>query len=188
MSEPLIASVEHAAGPAEPAPAPATGAPPAPPRCRTAPVRRAAPRPHPSHQPADDTPLGGPPSLESLTQAWPAVVDFVNQANAMLAAALKAAQPVSLSGETLTLAFPAGGAFLKRKAEQDDYRRATADALRSITGARVRLQYELREESAPAPVPVTPDTDGDGEEIVRRFVEEFDAEEVLEDPDQEEAR
>ena len=106
----------------------------------------------------------------------------------MLAAALKAAAPVSLSGETLTLAFPAGGAFLKRKAEQDDYRRATAEAVRSISGARVRLQYELREESAPAPVPVTPDTDGDSEEIVRRFVEEFDAEEVLEDPDQEEAR
>jgi DNA polymerase III subunit gamma/tau len=114
------------------------------------------------------------------------VVDYVRQANAMLAATLEAARPVTLQGEALTLAFPSGGAFFKRKAEQDDYRRAAADAVRSVTGASLKLRYELRDD-APAP----PDDDPTaltGEELVRRFVEEFDAEEVLDDPDQEEAK
>ncbi len=127
--------------------------------------------------------LGTAPELDTLVTAWPAVVDFVRKANAMLAATLEAARPVSLSGDLLTLAFPAGGAFFKRKAEQDDYRRATAEAVRSITGASLRLQYELRD-AAPVPTPAVP-VDVDGEELVRRFMEEFDAEEVLEDPDQE---
>ena len=100
--------------------------------------------------------------------------------------ALEAARPVALDGEALTLAFPAGAAFFKRKAEQDDYRRATADALRSVTGASLRLSYELRDD-APVPTPTGPG-DVAGEELVRRFMEEFDAEEILGDPDHEEAR
>ncbi len=152
-------------------------APPAPPVTAEASPAPAAPSPAPAAlEPAR-------PELDGLITAWPAVVDFVRKANAMLAATLEAARPVSLSGDLLTLAFPAGGAFFKRKAEQDDYRRATAEAVRSITGASLRLQYELRDAS-PVPTPAAP-VDVDGEELVRRFMEEFDAEEVLEDPDQE---
>ena len=170
-------SVAPPASPASPA-SPATAeAPPAPPVPAPAP---AVPSPAPAaFEPAR-------PELDGLITAWPAVVDFVRKANAMLAATLEAARPVSLSGDLLTLAFPAGGAFFKRKAEQDDYRRDTADAVRSITGVSLRLQYELRD-AAPVPTPAAP-VDVDGEELVRRFMEEFDAEEVLEDPDQEEAR
>jgi DNA polymerase-3 subunit gamma/tau len=121
-----------------------------------------------------------------LASSWPAVVEFVRQANAMLAATLEAARPVALSGQVLTLAFPSGGAFFKRKAEQDDYRRAAADAVRSVTGVPLTLRYELREDDA---APVADDEPGlSGEELVRRFMEEFDAEEVLDDPDQEEAK
>ena len=71
------------------------------------------------------------------------------------------------------------------KAEQDDYRRAAAEALRSVTGAKLALRYELRDEG-----PATPDGDPNltGEELVRRFMEEFDAEEVVDDTEQEEAR
>jgi hypothetical protein len=111
------------------------------------------------------------------------VVEFVRQGNAMLAATLEAARPVALSGQALTLAFPAGGAFFKRKAEQDDYRRAAADALRAVSGASLTLRYELRDDAAVTPEEATGLT---GEELVRRFMEEFDAEEVLDDTDQEE--
>jgi hypothetical protein len=51
----------------------------------------------------------------------------------------------------------------------------TAEALRAVTGHQVALRYELRdghEEEQP---------DGEvlsGEELVRRFLEEFDAEEL----------
>jgi hypothetical protein len=95
----------------------------------------------------------------------------------MLAGALDACRPVAVGERELTLAFPAGASFLKRKAEQDDYRRAAADALSAVTGQRLALRYELRDMDG---------ADGQsealsGEELVRRFLEEFDAEEIFED-------
>jgi hypothetical protein len=106
------------------------------------------------------------------------VIDLVRTDNAMLAGALEAARPVAIDDASLTLAFPSGASFLKRKAEQDDYRRAAAEALRAVTGRRLALRYELRDvDEGEAPV----GTVLSGEELVRRFVEEFDAEEILED-------
>ena len=104
------------------------------------------------------------------------MVEFVRQGNAMLAATLEAARPAALNDRALTLAFPTGAAFFKRKAEQDDYRRATAEAVRSVTGATVALRYELAELDAEGPVQ---EPSLSGEELVRRFMDEFDAEEVL---------
>jgi hypothetical protein len=112
-------------------------------------------------------------------------VDLVRADNAMLAGALEAARPVAVDERGLTLAFPSGASFLKRKAEQDDYRRAAAEALRAVTGHRLALRYELRD------LKVEDDASSSevlsGEELVRRFLEEFDAEEILEDePDKSE--
>jgi hypothetical protein len=96
----------------------------------------------------------------------------------MLAGALEAARPIAVDEGSLTLAFPSGASFLKRKAEQDDYRRAAAEAVSTITGQRLALRYELRDvDQTEEP----PGTELSGEELVRRFVEEFDAEEILED-------
>jgi hypothetical protein len=120
-----------------------------------------------------------------VAACWPAVLDVIRQENQMLAALLADARPVALTEQGVTIAFPAGKAFLKRKAEQDDYRRAAAEALRSVLGTMLALRYELRDESE------LPEVGGDGglsqEELVKRLVEEFDAQEVLDDPDQEEA-
>jgi DNA polymerase-3 subunit gamma/tau len=105
------------------------------------------------------------------------VVDLVRGKNLMLAALLADAKPVAVGERELTLAFPAGAAFLKRKAEQDDYRRTTAEALRAVTGHQLALRYELRdgqEEEQPNREVLS------GEELVRRFLEEFDAEELPE--------
>jgi DNA polymerase-3 subunit gamma/tau len=116
--------------------------------------------------------------LQTAIASWPAVVDLVRGQNVMLAALLADAKPVAVAERELTLAFPAGAAFLKRKAEQDDYRRATADALRAVTGHQLALRYELRdgqEEEQPNGEVLS------GEELVRRFLEEFDAEELPED-------
>jgi hypothetical protein len=52
-----------------------------------------------------------------------------------------------------------------------------------VTGAALALRYELRDATT-TPTP-TPDSGVSGEELVRRFMEEFDAEEVIDDPDQE---
>jgi hypothetical protein len=126
--------------------------------------------------------MAGPPALETVAACWPAVIDVVRQENQMLAALLTDARPVAISDQGVTIAFPAGKAFLKRKAEQDDYRRATAEALRSVIGTMLALRYELREEEE---LPAGGDDGLSQEELVKRLVEEFDAQEVLDDPDQE---
>ena len=119
--------------------------------------------------------------LDAAAACWPAVVDLVRAENAMLAALLSDARPVALKEQELTLAFPGGAAFLKRKAEQEDHRRVAGEALKAVTGQRLALRYELRDdEEEPEGEAVL-----SGEELVQRFMEEFDAEEVLEEhPDE----
>jgi DNA polymerase-3 subunit gamma/tau len=129
-----------------------------------------------------------PPALElqAAVTSWPAVVDLVRDENKMLAGALEAARPVAVGERELTLAFPAGASFFKRKAEQDDYRRAAAEALCTVTGQRLALRYELRDVD-PGDEPSGQEVLS-GEELVRRFLEEFDAEEIPnDDADQGEA-
>jgi len=131
--------------------------------------------------PAAPAPHDGPPELATVAACWPAVIELVRQENQLLASVLADARPVSLAGDDVTLAFPSDRAFYKRKAEQDDNRRTTADALRSVIGATLRLRYELRDE---AELPAAANGLSQ-EELVKRLVEEFDAQEVLDDPDQE---
>jgi DNA polymerase-3 subunit gamma/tau len=122
------------------------------------------------------------PSLQSTLELWPAIVEHVRERNAMLAALLADAKPAAVNDRELTIAFPAGADFLKRKAAQDEHRRMTVEALKAVSGRALALRYELTEG--------TVKEDGgpelSGEELVRRFIEEFDAEELLED-DQREA-
>jgi len=125
--------------------------------------------------------FAGEPELETVTACWPAVIDIVRKDNEMLAALLADARPVSLQGHDVTIAFPSDMAFLKKKAEQDEYRRATAEALRSVVGASLALRYELSDEQPPSAAGVGLSHD----ELVRRLVEEFDAQ-VLDD-DQEDS-
>jgi DNA polymerase-3 subunit gamma/tau len=148
-----------------------------------------APAPEPvaaeSSAPQSERPSesSGSLELEAATACWPAVVDLVRAENAMLAALLSDARPIAVRDQELTLAFPGGAAFLKKKAEQDDYRRVAGEALQAVTGQHLVLRYELRDAE-------DEETRGEqvlsGEELVQRFMEEFDAEEVFEDePDNE---
>ncbi|MFZ0379986.1 MAG: hypothetical protein WAL38_19305, partial [Solirubrobacteraceae bacterium] len=126
-------------------------------------------------------PADAPLELDTATACWPAVVDLVRGKNAMLAALLSDARPIAIGERELTLAFPGGAAFLKRKAEQDDHRRVAGEALQAVTGQRLALRYELRDDEEAE----SGETILSGEELVRRFMEEFDAEEVLEDEPEE---
>jgi DNA polymerase-3 subunit gamma/tau len=192
----LLSRIERLERGASSSPSPATP-PQGPPAAATRPELSAAAALGDGHSVSPSS-QGSPPApgnsdaapppfdLDSALTSWPAVVDLVRSDNPMLATALDAARPVEVGGGgELTLAFPAGASFLKRKAEQDDYRRAAAEAIRAITGSRLALRYELRDivqgdESTKNEL--------SGEELVRRFIEEFDAEELLEDhPDEDEA-
>jgi DNA polymerase III subunit gamma/tau len=134
--------------------------------------------------PAADTAGDAPPSpasgtvgdLESLRSLWPAVVALVRGENALLGALIEEAQPVDAADGQLTVAFAASAPFLKKKAEDPANRAAVTAALGNVTGGRWRLSYELRgeldarEREQPAA--------SSEEEWVRRFMEEFDAEEL----------
>jgi DNA polymerase-3 subunit gamma/tau len=169
------------AEPAVPPPASALRTMPAPVGAGPAVAARAQTEPEP---PAPVTSPSAPLDIERAAELWPAVVELVREANAMLAALLADARPVSATERELTLAFPPGAAFLKRKAEQDDYRRVATDALRSVTGHRLVLRYELRDDGQS----LAQGAALSGEELVRRFLEEFNAEEILDDHEHEEAK
>jgi DNA polymerase-3 subunit gamma/tau len=128
--------------------------------------------------PAAGTPTSAAGAPPPAADAWPAVLELIREQNQLLAAALAEARPAGHRDGELTLAFPRTAAFSKRKAEQEDHRRTVAEAFRAVTGRAVALRYELADgEDAPRP-------GGEmvaGEELVKRFVEEFDAEEILEE-------
>jgi DNA polymerase III subunit gamma/tau len=166
------------------APVPETAAAPAPTPATKSnggdPEPAEAAEPAEPAEPAAPAPPTGPPELATVAACWPAVIDLVGKDNQMLAALLADARPVALQEQDVTVAFPSGKAFLKRKAEQDDYRRVTAEALRAVIGSPLVLRYELRDE----PEPADPATEPGGlshEELVKRLVDEFDAQEVLDD-------
>jgi len=126
---------------------------------------------------------GASDELAELSAVWPAVIDATRAQNSLLGALIAQARPVALSGEQVTVAFALTDAFVKKKAESAPNRAAVAEALHQVTGRRLRPVYELRElpeGQSPASSPPT------GEEWVRRFKAEFDAEELPPDqPEQE---
>jgi DNA polymerase-3 subunit gamma/tau len=139
--------------------------------------------------PALDTTTDGRATVAEMAKMWPAVIELVRGGNAMLAVLLESAKPTEVTERELVLCFPAEAAFYKRKAEQDDYRRAAAEAVRNVTGTSLVLRFELSEPhdetSEPeAEVEVKPMSD---DELVRKFVEQFDAEEILQDDQEQES-
>jgi DNA polymerase-3 subunit gamma/tau len=123
-------------------------------------------------------PAGESSDVDELRSLWPAVLDLVRGENALLAAVIADARPVAVAGEELTVAFAPGADFLKKKAEDHANRTAVAEALRQITGRRLRPSYELRAlpaDDGGTTVVLTPD------EVFERFVAEFDAEELPND-------
>jgi DNA polymerase-3 subunit gamma/tau len=110
--------------------------------------------------------------LAPLLAWWPAVVELVRGDNALLGACIEEARPVEVTGEDLTVAFSATAPFLKKKAENADNRAAVAAALHDVTGRRWRLSYELHDGLE------LEDGERSEEEWLKRFIDEFDAEEL----------
>ena len=119
-------------------------------------------------------------SLDAFQQTWPAVLDQLEGESPMLAAALREARPTELAEKGLTLAWPQSAGLSKRAAEDPAKRELIARSIQAVTGASLRLAYELRadEEIEPAGESITED------ELVDRFKREFSA--VEEPPPSEE--
>jgi DNA polymerase-3 subunit gamma/tau len=114
--------------------------------------------------------------IDSVGAIWPAVVDLVRGENALIGAVVGEARPVAADGDDLILAFAASDQFLKKKAEDPANRLIVGEALRAVTGRRWRLSYELREDLGGEDRPQS--SGGSEEDWIRRFIEEFDAEEI----------
>ena len=101
----------------------------------------------------------------------------------MLAGMLEDAQPAALADAGLTLAWPEKSAFSKSKAEKPENRELIAGAIRAVTGTSLRLAYELRADAevvaAAAAAPSVSEDD-----LVQRFKDEFDAEELPPEPEE----
>jgi DNA polymerase-3 subunit gamma/tau len=116
--------------------------------------------------------------LEQVKALWPAVAETVGEENGMLGAAIGAALPTAVEGDRLTVAFPADAAFVKKKAEAN--RELVAAAVRGLTGRSLSLVFELSEDAVAAG-PATLDHD----QLIERLRQEFGAEEVFEEPEEE---
>ena len=114
---------------------------------------------------------------EAMRELWPAVVDLVRSSHALLGAVIEEATPVAVHEGELTLAFAPSSSFKKKKAEDSANRAAVSEAIASLTGQRLRIRCELRQELE------QDGADGEGderaeEELLRRLIAEFDAEEL----------
>jgi DNA polymerase III subunit gamma/tau len=116
--------------------------------------------------------------LEQVQALWPAVADAVGEENGMLGAAIGAAQPSAIDGDTLTVAFPADAAFVKKKAEAN--REVLATAVRGLTGHSLALTFELSEEAGAGAQATL-----DHEQLIERLRAEFGAEEIFDEPEEE---
>ena len=164
--------------PADAPPEPTAAAPEVAPAGAAAAAVAVAPEPEPD----EPSPVLDLDSFRSET--WPAVVATVRERNALLGALLDEANPIELTGGELRLAFAESAAFLKRKAEDVANRRTLGEAVQAVAGHSLKFAYELRADVEPR----DPATKGlSEEELVERFMAEFDAEELPADDAPQEA-
>ena len=182
------ALAESPAPPSDPAPVPESPPPPPTPfPTPEAPVPPSDPPPTAAEANGGTHPVAvavAPPAgvaleLEGLRTVWPAIIKAVEASgNRICAAALSEAQPVAVEDGRVTVAFPPGREYQRRRADDDEYRACVAAALREVTGAKAQIAYVLEavpsatEATAAAPPELSED------ELVQRFVAEFDAEEI----------
>ncbi len=188
--------------PAPPAPEPAAASAPepapAPEAARvSAPAPAANPAPAPAAEPVPEERPGpvavaaaGVPELDRVIELWPGVLDQMRQVGAgMLSAVVGVARPAELDVDaaTLTIAFPPGSAFNRRKAEDKENREIVAEAITAVVGVSLRPVFTLLEAdpepAAPAAASESADAAGEtGEsDLVERFISEFDAEVLIDD-------
>jgi DNA polymerase-3 subunit gamma/tau len=130
--------------------------------------------------PISETGPAGPSalSLEEIQRVWPAVLQKLEETAPALSHALEGARPVSYGEEGLQVGFPPDMTFNKKKADSPDRRDTVAAAFAAVTGTGLRPAYVLLEGEAPPDTPAPGSEEIDEEELLERFKNEFDAEEV----------
>ncbi len=117
-------------------------------------------------------------SLAEVAEVWSAVLDRLLQSAPALAATYEGARPIAVEDLALTIGFPPGSTFNKRKAETPDKRELLADAVEGVLGARLRPLYVLLDEDDPPATGDSAEHDVDHDTLVEKLKSEFNAEEV----------
>jgi DNA polymerase III subunit gamma/tau len=122
--------------------------------------------------------------LDTVVEMWPAVVDHVRGDSEMLSTLFDGTRPVAVEAErsVLRIGFPPSAKFNKRKAESRANIDRIAEALQAIVGHRLRPAYVLLEDDAPAAAANGTEEMAE-EEIIELIKTNFDAREVVDDPD-----
>ena len=119
-----------------------------------------------------------------LRELWPAVLTSIREQTPMLGAVLAEALPVEVRGsEDIVVAFAPEKDFLRRKAEDRPNRDALVEAVRAMTGMKVKITFDLRDLSEVDPVRAEAERPLTEDELVARLKTTFDAEEVVAEPD-----
>jgi hypothetical protein len=125
-----------------------------------------------------DTEPASPPlvELEQLQAAWQrSVIPAVEERSVPTASVLREAHPSGLSGDTLTLEFPAAASFHRNLAEEPKNTTLLIDALYEVTGRRFALAFAVGENGENEPKEQRTLSD---EELVEELKQTFDAREV----------
>ena len=117
--------------------------------------------------------------LDGFAELWPAVIESIQGERPLLAEHLKVARPSALGDGELTLAWAETHGLSRRKAEDPPNREVIGRAIRAVTGASLRLAHEMRADTPETAAPTLSE-----DELIERFVEEFEAE-ILPAPDAE---
>ena len=167
------------------APPPPPSAPVASPEPDPVASPEVAPQPQPQPEPTA-TAVADPPAagleLATVTELWPAVVDAIRVDDDVLAMCLTEATPVDCAERSLVIAFHPDDTMRRRKADSVRARQVVAEALRNLTGVAPQISIEAR--AIDTAVAAAPPADPEAE-LLERLKAEFDAEEILDDPDPE---
>jgi DNA polymerase-3 subunit gamma/tau len=176
-SAPAPPSPPAAAAPSAPAPSAPAVAPPAAP---SSPTREPSVAAVAVVDPPGQEPVVAAVGLDldAFADLWPAVIESIQAERPLLAEHLKVARPSALGDGELTLAWAETAGLSKRKAEDAANRELIVRAIRAVTGAGLRLAHELAPDTPEESAPTL-----SHDELVERFVEEFEAE-ILEEPEE----
>lgn len=84
-------------------------------------------------------------SLESIQEAWPRIIEMMTKTKVYLAHYLEEGQPLQVSGNTLTVAFPKNYSLHKESLEGRDNREIVEKTIAEVLGVMMRCSFVLVE-------------------------------------------
>jgi hypothetical protein len=119
-------------------------------------------------------------ALEQVVDAWQrTIVEAVRERSIPIASLLSEARPTELSGDTLTLEFPAGAEFHRKQVAEPGNIGVLRDALYEVTGRKLAVVLETGEAPASEEADDEPLSE---EDVISLLKETLDAEEVTDEP------